>query len=145
MVVDLSLYHFVRPLEHVVEMALSATVVDLEQIVAEVAKTVAVDVVDVALETMDPNSNLDSMMKMVALIAAVLTEFLEQRYLVALVVVVGQKVAVDQQEVVVVVECLKAAEDYQLGHVLQQLGKQSLDLEIGADVEALEVVQSFAN
>ena len=100
---------------------------------------------DVALETMDPNSNLDSMMKMVALIAAVLTEFLEQRYLVALVVVVGQKVAVDQQEVVVVVECLKAAEDYQLGHVLQQLGKQSLDLEIGADVEALEVVQSFAN
>ena len=108
MVVDLSLYHFVRPLEHVVEMALSATVVDLEQIVAEVAKTVAVDVVDVALETMDPNSNLDSMMKMVALIAAVLTEFLEQRYLVALVVVVGQKVAVDQQEVVVVVECLKA-------------------------------------
>jgi len=145
LVVDLSWYHFVRPLECVVEMVLSATVVDLEQIAAEVAKTVGVGVVAVALETMNPNLNLDSMMKMVAVIAAVLAEFLEQKNLVALVVVVGQKVAVDQQEVVVVVECLKVAEDSQLGHVLQQLGKQSLDLEIDAVVEAFEVVQSFAN
>ena len=143
LVVDLSwYYHFVRPLERVVVMALSATVVDLGKIVAEVAKTVAVGVVDVALEMMDQNSNLDSMMKMVAVIAAVLAEFLEQKNLVAL---VGQKVAVAQQEVVAVVECLKVAEDCQLEHVLKQLGKQSLDLEIDAAVEASEVVQSFAN